>query len=171
MDVRIRSTFFRLAKAKCFGPLFHLCLSRTLWIAFSPILSHYLCTNFPNGDTDKVNGCILVIFRRAKVASGPQMRDSLRLRHRRDHRRRARLFRRIPGHGRHGHSRNPSCRHLRTECARLRKRRSGKQGCAQSPSERRVRPSLYFLYSLHWGSFYSEGKKKEICSLRQCSVF
>ena len=83
MDVRIRSTFFRLAKAKCFGPLFHLCLSRTLWIAFSPILSHYLCTNFPNGDTDKVNGCILVIFRRAKVASGPQMRDSLRLRHRR----------------------------------------------------------------------------------------
>lgn len=83
MDVRIRSTFLRLAKAKCFGPLFHLCLSGTLWIAFGPILSHYLRTSFPNGDTDKVNGCILVIFRRAKVASEPQLRDSPRLRHRR----------------------------------------------------------------------------------------
>ena len=49
----------------------------------SMLMASVASIHFPNGDTDKVNGCILVIFRRAKVASGPQMRDSLRLRHRR----------------------------------------------------------------------------------------
>ena len=54
---------------------------RTLWIASGPILSHDLCAYFPYVETDKVNGCILAMFRRAKMVCGPQLTDSPRLRH------------------------------------------------------------------------------------------